>query len=61
MNSTIIFPKYIETQFQLCLQDQRQGEICLTFYKEYNKFMWYDKPTMTTNMKMWRKLAKKVR
>ena len=49
---------YFEIQFQLSLKDQRQGEICLTFYKSNNTFMWYDKSIMTENMKLWRKSAK---
>ena len=58
MSYQITFPKNIETQFQLSLQDQRQGEMCLTFYKAMNAFMWYDKLTLTENMKTWRKSAK---
>jgi len=58
MNTKITFPKDIGTQFQLSIQDQQQGEMCLTFYKANNHFMWYDKPTLTENMKMWRKSAK---
>ena len=58
MSYKLTFPKDIETQFQLSIQDQRQGEMCLTFYKEINRFMWYDKPTLTKNMKTWRKSAK---
>ena len=58
MNNKITFSKDIGTQFQLSIQDQRQGEMCLTFYKAINCFMWYDKHTLTENMKTWRKSAK---
>ena len=59
MTSSILFAKDIEVKFQLSLQDQRKGEVCLTFYHRLKEFCWYDKSLMTTNMKMWRKLAKK--
>jgi len=40
------------------LQDQRKGEICFSFYREKNAFMWLEKTTINENMKIWRKSAK---
>lgn len=48
----------IEFNFNYSMLDQQSGEICLSYYRELQQFCWYDKPSMNTEMKRWRKLAK---
>ena len=54
------FPNQIQDLFEISLQDQRRGEVCLSFikWKTKNNFSWFDKPTMNEEIKKWRKLAK---
>ncbi len=44
----------MQEQFELALQDRQEGEIAMTYFKQYNRIGWLNETELSMQMEIWR-------